>query len=107
MINEYIRYRIPAGRLQAFLDAYAAAGASLRTSKHCLGYELSHCSEDREAFILQIKWDSADGHLKGFRGSPEFAPFLQAVQPFMKSIEEMRHYELTALTWNRQPSETT
>ena len=72
MIIEYIRYRIDEPRAAAFLAAYEEAQASLRTSPHCLGYELSQCTEAKESFTLRIQWDSADGHLKGFRTSPEF-----------------------------------
>ena len=100
MINEYIRYRISADRAEAFLSAYAEAQASLRASPHCLGYELSRCTEAPEQFILLIRWDSAEGHLRGFRASPEFKPFLRAIQPYVKDIEEMRHYELTAVRWS-------
>ena len=101
MINEYIRYRIPKDRAQEFLDAYGGAKQSLELSNHCFGYELSRCTEDPEQFILRIQWDSEEGHIKGFRTSPEFQPFLKAVGPFMKSIEEMRHYELTPIQWTR------
>jgi quinol monooxygenase YgiN len=101
MINEYIRYRVPSDRAEAFSRAYEEASVSLRASEHCLGYELSRCTEDREQFILRIQWDSADGHIHGFRSSPAFPPFLKAVAPFMPSIEEMRHYEITPLDWRR------
>ena len=101
MINEYIRYQITSDRTEAFLDAYGDAKKSLEASEHCLGYELSRCIEDREHFILRIQWDSEKGHLEGFRRSPEFQPFLKAVGPFVRSIEEMRHYELTPLRWSR------
>jgi quinol monooxygenase YgiN len=101
MINEYIRYRIPEARAQEFLDAYREATKSLELSNHCFGYEVSRCTEDREQFILRIQWDSEEGHIKGFRTSPEFQPFFRAVGPFMKSIEEMRHYEITPLEWRR------
>jgi quinol monooxygenase YgiN len=101
MINEYIRYRIPEDRTKEFLDAYGVAKKSLEASRHCLGYELSRCMEDRDQFILRIEWDSADGHMKGFRTEPEFQPFLKAVQPFIASIEEMRHYEITSVSWRR------
>lgn len=100
MIVEYIRYQIPTERIDGFMNAYRAAQASLRTSSHCLGYELSRCTEAAGQFILRIEWDSADGHLRGFRTSPEFQPFLRAVQPFLKDIEEMRHYELTDVRWS-------
>ena len=101
MINEHIRYRISADRKDAFFASYEKGQAGLRASPHCLGYELSRCIEDRDQFILRIQWDSEEGHIQGLRTSLEFQPFYQAVSPFMKSIEEMRHYEVTSLAWRR------
>jgi quinol monooxygenase YgiN len=101
MIVEYIRYSIEPSRAKDFLSAYEAAAKSMKDSPHCLGYELTQCTEARESFILRILWDSAEGHLKGFRTSPEFKPFFAAVAPFGKDIQEMRHYELTTLRWSR------
>lgn len=96
MIVEYIRYKIDESRRDAFEKAYVKAGQPLTASSHCRAYELTRCTEDAEQYILRIEWDSADGHMKGFRSSPEFKAFFAAVQPYVKDIEEMRHYELTA-----------
>jgi quinol monooxygenase YgiN len=101
MINEYIRYRIDSARVAAFMESYTVAAEQLRLSSNCLGYELSRCTEAPEQFILRIQWDSADGHLQGFRKSAEFPPFFRAISPFVKDIEEMRHYERTPLRWQR------
>jgi quinol monooxygenase YgiN len=101
MIVEYIRYNIEPARAKEFLGAYEMASKSLRESSHCLGYELTQCTEARESFILRIQWDSEEGHIKGFRASPQFKAFFAAVQPFVKEILEMRHYELTPLKWSR------
>jgi quinol monooxygenase YgiN len=101
MIVEYIRYRIEPSRAKDFLSAYEVASKSMKDSPHCLGYELTQCMEARESFILRILWDSEEGHIKGFRTSPQFKPFFAAVQPFVKEIQEMRHYELTSLGWSR------
>ena len=101
MIVEYIRYGIEAAKAKAFLGAYEEAAKSLRASAHCLGYELSRCTEAPESFILRIQWDSAEGHMKGFRASLEFKPFFAAVQPFIENIAEMRHYEVLPLCWTR------
>ena len=101
MIVEYIRYQIEPAQAQEFCAAYTTAAESLRASPHCLGYELARCTEDAGSFILRIHWDSADGHLKGFRVSPEFRPFFAAIQPYLKNIQEMRHYALTDLSWSR------
>jgi quinol monooxygenase YgiN len=97
VIVEYIRYKIDEERRAAFEKAYAKAGESLAASSHCLAYELSRCTEDAQQYILRIEWDSADGHMKGFRSSPEFKTFFAAIQPYVKDIEEMRHYEVTAV----------
>ena len=55
----------------------------------------SKMEEEPELYILRIEWDSLDGHMKGFRNSPEFREFFRYVQPFFNNIQEMRHYDLT------------
>lgn len=101
MIVEYIRYNIALSRADDFLAAYDAASKSMEASIHCLGYELSRGVDAPESFVLRIQWDSAEGHMVGFRKSPEFRSFFVAVQPFVQDIVEMRHYEPTSLRWSR------
>jgi quinol monooxygenase YgiN len=97
MIVEYIRYTISAEQCAAFEGAYEQASRSLDASAHCLGYELSRCVDEPGTYILRIEWNSAEGHLRGFRGSPGFRAFFAAVGPYVANIAEMRHYELTAV----------
>ena len=94
MIVEYIRYRIPEAEASTFEAVYRSAGASLDASPHCERYEVARCTDDPAAFIVRIEWDSAEGHMRGFRGSPEFRTFFAAVKPYVEYIEEMRHYEV-------------
>jgi quinol monooxygenase YgiN len=98
MIVEYIRYAIGGDRQGVFEQAYATAAASLDASPHCLGYELSHGHEEPDHYILRIEWDSLEGHEQGFRSSPEFRPFFQAIGPYVSDIQEMRHYHVTNVT---------
>jgi quinol monooxygenase YgiN len=98
MIVEYIRYQIDADRKPAFEEAYGEAQRSLEQSAHCLGWELSRCVEDPGSYVLRIEWDSADGHMEGFRKSPVFRAFFAAIRPYLGDIQEMRHYERTAVT---------
>jgi quinol monooxygenase YgiN len=97
MIVEYIRYAIDDARSAEFEAAYAGASASLDASAHCLGYELSRCTEDPTRYSLRIEWDSAEGHMGGFRSSPEFRTFFSFIRPYVNDIEEMRHYQPTAV----------
>jgi quinol monooxygenase YgiN len=94
MIVEYIRYQVAPDKLVDFEKAWEQAGGPLLASPHCLGYEVSHSSEDPGAFIIRIQWDSADGHLNGFRKSPEFRQFFALVSDYYNSIQEMRHYDI-------------
>jgi len=96
VVVEYIRYRIAPEQTDAFVQAYTAAGVPLLASPNCLSYEVSRCSEEPDHFIVRIVWDSADGHLSGFRKSPEFQRFFTLVRPFFEGIQEMRHYEPVA-----------
>ena len=95
---------IPRERQREFEEAYTNASVSLNTSKHCQMYELTHSMEEPELYILRIEWDSLDGHMKGFRPSPEFREFFRYVQPFFNDIEEMRHYELTKIRKRKDDS---
>jgi quinol monooxygenase YgiN len=95
VIVEYIRYSIDDGRAEDFEEAYRRAGEALQASDHCERYEVSRCSEDPTQYVVRIEWDSEEGHLSGFRQSPEFRIFFEDVKPFVNDIEEMRHYEVT------------
>ncbi len=101
MTVEYIRYAIPNDRADEFNAAYQRAAESLATSRHCLGYEVARCDEDRTAHVVRIEWDSVEGHLEGFRKSREFRSFFEAVRPFVDQIEEMRHYSVLSAKGGR------
>lgn len=103
MIIEYIRYAVSEDRRAAFEQAYADASPALDASPHCLGYDLAHCADDPTHFVLRIEWDSAEGHLQGFRRSTEFGRFYAAVRPYVGDILEMRHYTPTSV--RRAPAE--
>jgi quinol monooxygenase YgiN len=89
-------------RRKEFERAYVDAAKSLDASPQCLAYELSNCTEDTGFYTLRLEWNSEDGHLKGFRTRPEFKTFFAAVQPYVKDIQEMRHYQITPVT-RRKP----
>src|SRR5262245_22480686 len=97
MVVEYIRYKIPTELHQKFLADYAMAGGALKQSDACRAYELTQCEEEPERFTLRIEWTSIDDHLKRFRGSAEFGSFFGYIQPYLKLIEDMQHYNFTAV----------
>lgn len=97
MIVEYIRYRIAASQHQEFEEAYSRAAGPLGQAEQCVDFELAHCTEDPDAYILRIRWTSTADHLEGFRKGEHFAAFFGEIKPYLAAIEEMRHYEVTAV----------
>lgn len=101
MIPEIIRYRIPAASAENFVRDYRLAGAALKQSEHCHGFDLVRSAKDPELFMLTIHWDSSDGHMSGFRRSPQFTAFFAHVKPYLDNILEMEHYIFTEVSWRR------
>lgn len=94
MTVEYIRYRIDDARRAAFVAAYREAAKALDDSEYCLGYQLTHCEEEPDRFILRIDWTSTDDHLGKFRSSEQFRRFFRHIRPYVDDIEEMQHYQV-------------
>jgi quinol monooxygenase YgiN len=105
VIPEIIRYNIPMSQCDAFIDAYAAAGEVLKRSPHCHGFELIRSAKDSQRFLLTIHWDSAEGHMQGFRRSAQFREFLALIKPYVSNIEEMEHYTYTDVRWSRETND--
>jgi len=97
MIVEYIRYRIAEPQRMAFEEAYRRAVGPLGEAEQCVDFELARCVEDPDGYILRIRWTSAEDHLEGFREGKHFAAFFAEIKPYLESIEEMRHYEVTSV----------
>ena len=99
MTPEILRYKVPAAHADAFVEAYRAAGEALKTSPHCHGFELLRSVKEPGLFLLTIRWDSAEGHLQGFRSSEQFRKFFSLVKPYVSNILEMEHYAATDVNW--------
>lgn len=96
---EIIRYTIPMEMQTAFKKAYHDAGAFLKQSPFCLGYEVLHGEDDPTHYIVRIHWTSKEDHLQKFRKSAEFESFFILVKPYYTNIDEMKHYILTSNVW--------
>lgn len=98
---EIIRYTINTEQQNVFVTSYAKAAKILEASPYCIGYEIIHGVDEPQRYVVRIHWTSVDDHLKRFRNSEEFKSFFNLVRPFFNNIEEMKHYESTAIVWNR------
>ncbi|MCF2532643.1 group II truncated hemoglobin [Yinghuangia soli] len=97
MIVEYIRYTIPESDAAEFEAAYGRAAQALAAAPQCVDYELARCAEEPQSYILRIRWTSTPDHLEGFRKGEHFPPFFAEIKPYFSAIQEMHHYETTAV----------
>ena len=93
MVLEIIRYLINEGQENQFEEDYGKAAEYLDSSPHCLNYTLARSNKESNRYAMLIEWDSAEGHLAGFRKSSDFGKFFALVKPYFDMIEEMEHYE--------------
>lgn len=101
VVVEYIRYTVPADRDGEFEGAWSEAQKVLRDAPQCLSYEVARGVEQPENYVVRIEWSSVAEHEQGFRQGPAFQQFFAAVKPFFEEIQEMRHYEPTAIASGR------
>ena len=94
---EILRYRIAPGEEAAFEAAYGEAQRYLAASPVCRAYELLRCEEEPARYLLRIEWTSTADHLQGFRRSADFPAFLALVRRYIPALEEMQHYQRTAV----------
>ena len=52
--------------------------------------------------MLNIYWDSPDGHLIGFRQSTAFREYQELLQPYAETVEESGHYRKTGVEMTKK-----
>jgi heme-degrading monooxygenase HmoA len=97
MVIEYIRYKVPDERCAEFETAWGSAKAVLTDAPECIAHEVARGVEHPDQYIVRIEWTSLSDHEQGFRKSAGFGTFFAAVRPFFEQIQEMEHYDLTAV----------
>ena len=100
-VIEIIRYDLPTEKIEGFESSYQIAAKYLEKTPHCYSYTMIHSLENPSLFIVQIEWDSVEGHTKGFRNSEHLDDFLSHLRPYLEHIVEMNHYNKTPVVWSR------
>ncbi|AZV93211.1 antibiotic biosynthesis monooxygenase family protein [Kerstersia gyiorum] len=94
MIYEVTTIHIHPGQ-QADFEAAIKQGADtiIAKSKGFLGYSVRRAIESPEQYQLQIKWETLEDHMVGFRESPAFPAWRAIISPFFASAPTTVHVE--------------
>ncbi|MGQ0837705.1 group II truncated hemoglobin [Actinokineospora sp.] len=104
MTVEYVQYRISASDRDAFEAAHRRTIVRLASAAECLGFELTRCENDRESYILCIRWTPTEAHPAGVRSREAFREFLFEIQPYVAAIEETWHSAPTGIEGRAAPT---
>lgn len=92
MILEAATLRIKPGRINEFESAFRSAYGIVSGMRGYLGHELYKCVENKDEYILLVRWSSIKDVAVGFRKSPEYRQWLELLEPFYDPQPETKHY---------------
>lgn len=92
MILQTVVIDIKPGLASEFESAVRTASSVLTTKKGYIGHELHKCVENRDEYVLLIRWTGIKDHLIGFRGHPDYKLWVQALEPFYAKPPQGKHY---------------
>ncbi|MBB5638881.1 heme-degrading monooxygenase HmoA [Pedobacter cryoconitis] len=57
-----------------------------------IDHELQRCIENREQYLLLVKWETLEDHTVGFRTSAEYLKWKELLHHFYNPFPKVEHY---------------
>jgi heme-degrading monooxygenase HmoA len=94
VILEAAPLKIRDGKTAEFESAFREAQAILAASPGYISHELQRCVENRDEYLLLVRWQSLRAHESGFRGSEDYARWRALLHHFYEPFPTVSHYEV-------------
>lgn len=92
MILEASSLVIKPGAMNDFESAFRSAYGIISKMRGYLGHELYKCVENKDEYLLLIRWNAIKDHTIGFRQSREYKEWVELLQPYYDPEPEVKHY---------------
>lgn len=92
MILEASTLYIKSGAMNDFESAFRSAYDIISKMRGYQGHELFKCVENKDEYILLIRWNAIKDHTIGFRQSSEYKVWVELLQPYYDPEQEVKHY---------------
>jgi heme-degrading monooxygenase HmoA len=93
MILELAILDVRTGEHDAFEAAFNDAQSIIASMPGFVSLELQRCLEQRDRYVLLVRWERLEDHTEGFRGSPEFERWRALLHHFYEPFPTVEHYE--------------
>ncbi|MGM1045127.1 MAG: antibiotic biosynthesis monooxygenase family protein [Bacillota bacterium] len=92
MILEAATLYIKPGAINDFESVFRSAYGIISKMQGYLGHELYKCIENKDEYILLIRWNAIHDRSIGLRHSPDYKEWNALLQPFYDPQPEVKHY---------------
>jgi heme-degrading monooxygenase HmoA len=93
MILESAQLDVKPGQAAAFEAAFDEAKAIISSMPGFVALELQRCIENRQRYLLLVKWETLEHHTIGFRTSSEYQRWKALLHHFYDPFPTVEHYE--------------
>lgn len=98
MILEAAMLIVKPGETEAFEHAFRKASSIISSIKGYIDHELQSCIEDRNKYLLLIKWEKLEDHTIGFRQSAKYLEWKKLLHHFYDPFPVVEHFEKVSLS---------
>ena len=92
MILEIAHLTVRVGQNAAFEQAFAKAQTTIASMPGYLAYELGHCLERPQEYVLLVRWATLEDHEVGFRQSPQYQDWKRLLHHFYDPFPTVLHF---------------
>lgn len=93
MITEHALLHIVPGREDEFVGAMDRAKQIIAASPGFASLRVERCLENTGTFLLLVEWERLEDHTEGFRGSPAYQQWRDALHHFYDPFPVVEHFK--------------
>jgi heme-degrading monooxygenase HmoA len=94
MILEVAILDIKTGSNVEFEIAFKQASTIIASMNGYISHELQHCLENKNRYILLVRWHKLEDHTIGFRESAEYQEWRLLLHHFYEPFPTVEHYQM-------------
>jgi heme-degrading monooxygenase HmoA len=93
MILEHALLFVKHGEEKEFERDFKIAGQYISAIKGYKGHTLQKCYEQKNKYLLLVKWEKMEDHTVGFRESKEYLSWKELLHHYYETFPLVQHFE--------------
>ncbi|MCU6713018.1 antibiotic biosynthesis monooxygenase [Paenibacillus sp. J5C_2022] len=93
MILEVAMLQVKPMMTEQFEQSFKEASLIISSTKGYIDHELHHCMEDKNKYVLLVKWESLEDHTIGFRQSSEYLEWKKLLHHYYEPFPTVEHFQ--------------